>query len=85
MNTETADTLWGCIAAQVGLKLKHRGLWLSSWLPGVVTARMDRAGHSGVWGCNVRGWREQWVESRLGAGDELRESHLLDSRLGGFQ
>lgn len=40
----------------MGLKLKHRGLWLSSWLPGVVMARMDRAGHSG-WGCDACGWR----------------------------
>lgn len=67
----------------MGLKLKHHGLWLSSWLPGVVMARIDRAGHSRVWGCDAGGWR---ADSRTqGAGDELRESHLPDSCLEGFQ
>ena len=67
----------------MGLKLKHRGLWLSSWLPGVVKARMDRAGHSGC-GAAMSMVGEQTAGLR-GQGDGLRESHLLDSCLGGFQ
>lgn len=83
LNAETADALSGCTGAQVGLKLKHRGLWLSSWLPGVVMARMDRAGHSGC-GAAMPVGGEQTAGLR-GQGDGLRESHLLDSCLGGFQ